>query len=128
MLDKWGHRLSKSVPSNHLVWFYTNKKYKTKNGKVIRLEDESCDGEVSQSLLSDANIDVNMEPSDVPDSCSRTTEYVVNPGPKTSTQIKSKQILIVTGDEMPVSSDESTTIDITSTSDKVLNNPGVIWM
>ena len=123
LLDKWGYRLSKSVPSNHLVRFYKNKKYKTKNGKVIGLEAEPCDGEVSQSLLSDANIDVNMEPSDVPDSCSRTTEYVVNSGPKTSTPIKSKQILIVTGDEMPVSSDESATIDITNTSEKVLNNP-----
>ena len=30
LLDHWGHCLSKSVPSNHLVQFYTNKSTKLK--------------------------------------------------------------------------------------------------
>ena len=30
LLDCWGHCLSKSVPSNHLVWFYTKKSTKLK--------------------------------------------------------------------------------------------------
>ena len=115
LLDKWGHQLPKSVPSNHIVRFYPNKKYKTKDGKVIRLEQDYGDGEVSQAVLSNENNDkdVNMEDKDAPDSCSRATEYIVSSGPKMFTPIKSKQILIVTSDEMPVSSDESATIDIT---------------
>ena len=125
LLDHWGHRLSKSVPSNYLVQFYTNKKYKTKDGKILGLEEnDSSDGDVSQSFLSDAKVynDVEMDNSNAPDSCSRATEYVSS-RPKTSTPIKLKQVLIVTGDEMPVSSDESATIDIISTSEKGFNNP-----
>ena len=75
--------------------------------------------------MSDGNVhnDITMDNGYAPDSCSRATEYVVSSGPKTSTPIKSKQILIVTGDEMPMFSDESATIDVTSTSDQVFNNP-----
>ena len=43
----------------------------------------------------------------------RFTDYG-NPGPKTSTPVKSKQIIIVSSQEQPVSSDESVTIDVVS--------------
>ena len=67
----------------------------------------------SESFSMNIN-DMTDQSTDVSSSCMRTTEFVQSEGPKTSTPVKSKQVLIVTGDEMPVSSDESATIDVTN--------------
>ena len=67
--------------------------------------------------------DVTMDDSNATDLCRRATEYVPSTGPKMCTPVKPKQFLIVTRDEMPVSSDESVTIDVTNTSENGLKNP-----
>ena len=66
---------------------------------------------------------ITMDVSNSPDSCRRAIKYVPSTGPKTSTPVKSKLVLIITCDKMPVSSDESVTIDITNTSEKGIKNP-----
>ena len=44
--------------------------------------------------------------------CQHADVYVPNPNPKTSTPVKSHQLLIVSSQEVPVSSDESINIDV----------------
>ena len=55
---------------------------------------------------------VDSEAMDVDCStCQHADVYVPNPNPKTSTPVKSQQVVIVPSQEVPVSSDESINID-----------------
>ena len=44
--------------------------------------------------------------------CQHADVYVPNPNPKISTPVKSQQVLIVSSQEVPVSSDESINVDV----------------
>ena len=112
--DKYGHNLSKSVAANQLVLFHEKKRFKT-NDKGEIVEVSESDAELSDVPMSNENImcHVNNDTDTMSDSPTCTRAHVYHPtNPKTSTPVKSKQIIIASGQEVPVSSDESETIDV----------------
>ena len=103
--NKYAHFLKCSVPVNQLVLFHEDKMYKVdKDSKITYDSDKDA-----ESVVSDSNLEF---PSDT--ECFQRTENYVRPkAPLTSTPIKS-QIVIVLSTEMPLSSDDSETIDVGS--------------
>ena len=94
-----------SIPVNQLVLFHEDKLYKVdKDSKITYDSDKDA-----ESVVNDSNLEF---PSDT-ECCQRTENYVRSKAPLTSTPIKS-QIVIVLSTEMPLSSDDSETIDVGS--------------
>ena len=70
---------------------------------------------------------VDSEAMDVDCStCQHADMYVPNPSPKTSTPVKSQQVLIVSSQEVPVSSDESIIIDVGTEMSTLVENQSPI--
>ena len=109
--DKYSHFLKCSVPVNHLIQFHEDKLYKVdEKSKVTYDSDQDVESMVTEDRdLSHSNLD-NEFPSDT-ECCKRTENYVASKNPLTSTPIKS-QIVIVSSTEMPLSFDDSETIDV----------------
>ena len=102
------------VPSQ-LVHFCDNRKYKTtQKGQVV---DSLLSDDCTMSDDTGANVDTEHQKTSVDSealdadcsTCQCADVYVPNPNPKTSTPVKSQQVLIVSSQEVPVSSDESIT-------------------
>ena len=107
-----------TIVPNQLVWFYENKKYKTNDkGQVV---DSSMYDDCTMSDVTGSNVDTESQGQNVDteemgvdcSTCQHADVYVPNTNPKTSTPVKSQQIVIVSSQEVPVSSDESINIDI----------------
>lgn len=99
--DRYGHDLKKSIPTGQLVHFYSNTKRNN-----IPIEECSDVGNDDTLLMStESQSDANA--------CQCTHAFKTSKckPPLTSTLIKS-QIVIMSSQEMPVSSDDSKTIDV----------------
>ena len=97
----YGHKLLCSVPASHLVWFYDKGVYKS-DGVSSVIQPTSSDAE-------------SGEPGNLSDTCQRV--HSKDSQNKTSTPKKyhgmiPSQLVIVSSKELPVSSDESSTIDV----------------
>ena len=113
--DKFSHWLSRSVPSSHLVCFYENATYKTNsdNSKLDVDVESTC----SSNEQSDSNDDsgFNWESKHKGQFCQWVnTHHQTSTPKKASANSISLQIIIVSSKELPLSSDESSTIDIGS--------------
>ena len=109
--DKYSHFLKCSMPVNHLIWFH----------EVTFDSDEDVElGVLEDRHLSQSNLD-NDFPSDT-ECCQRTRNYAASKAPLTSTPIKS-QIVIVSSTEMPLSLDDSETIDVGNERAEAVLNP-----
>ena len=107
-----------TIVPNQLVHFYDNKKYKTtQKGQVV---DSLMSDDCTMSDDTGANVDTEHQKTSVDSetmdadcsTCQHADVYVPNPNPKPSTPVKSQQVLIVSSQEVPVSSDESINIDV----------------
>ena len=107
--DRYGHRLLRSVPASDLVWFYDKSVYRTDGMSSVIL-----------STCSDAESD---EPGNTQQSQDGTSSetcqrvHTQDSQMKTSTSKKDKgsissQIVIISSKELPVLSDDSSTIDV----------------
>ena len=105
--DCFSHWLQCAVAPNQLIWFNEHSKYGISDDGTIcnagSSDEAGCSGSESSDTV-DNTVDSTCQRA-------RFTNYG-NPGPKTSTPVKSKQIIIVSSQEQPVSSDESVTIDV----------------
>ena len=101
------------MPVNQLIWFHEDKLYKLdEKSKVTFDSDEDVElGVLEDGHLSQSNSD-NDFPSDT-ECCQRMKNYAASKAPLTSTPIKS-QLVIVSSTEMPLSSDDSETIDVSN--------------
>ena len=100
LTDCHSHPLKKCIPASHLVCFYDNKGSYSKRSGDCSYDDTSGSSDVDYL-------------SDEKNNCNRAKIYKPSESklPHTSTPIKS-QIVIMSSKEMPVSSDESETIDV----------------
>ena len=98
-----------SVPASQLVWFYENQTYKT-NSNNTQFETESND------MSDDSQDDMvfNFSSNHKGESCQRANIPNLHKTltPKKTQDAVSSQIVIVSSKELPMSSDESSTIDI----------------
>ena len=103
--DHFSQTLSRPVPGSHLVCFFEKEKYRS-NGMNSEIDKLSSDVELIES------------DDDRSSNCGKTCQRVFGkPTLQTSTLKKSgedisSQIIIISGKELPVSSDESSTIDV----------------
>ena len=105
--DHFSDKLTRGVPASHLVHFYENWKYTMTgpNSEIEPTEIYSDDMGVSQGQSC---------PSDE-DTCQRVETNQCNQWtltPKKAGKLISSQILIISSKEMPLSSDDSSTIDV----------------
>ena len=100
LTDIHSHPLKKPIPASHLVHFYDNKGSYCKRTDDCNYDDTSSSSDIDYL-------------SDKKNNCNRAKIYRPSESkiPHTSTPIKS-QIVIMSSKEMPVSSDESETIDV----------------
>ena len=109
MHDRFSHQLRCSVPASQLVLFYENQTYKT-NSDNTQFETESND------ISDDSQDDMvfNFSSNCKGQSCQRANIPNLHKTltPKKTQDTVSSQIVIVSSKEMPMSSDESSTIDI----------------
>ena len=116
--DRYGHQMVHPIVPNQLVHFYDKKKYKTtQKGHVVdSLMSDDCIMSDDTGANADAELQKTSADSETMDgdwsTCQHADVYVPNPNPKTSTPVKSQQVLIVSSQEVPVSSDESINIDV----------------
>ena len=106
LCDRYLHDLKKSIHPSQLVKFYENKMYKV---------DKKCSipaGHMSSNDFGDDDLSCDDFSTDV-NTCEQTKVYDSSQKsvPLTSTPIKS-QLVIISNTEMPLSSDESSTIDV----------------
>ena len=104
--DHYGHKLLHSVPASHLVHFYEKGIYKS-DGITSAINPTSSDVE-------------SDEPGNTPETCQRV--HSRNSQQKTSTPKKDRgsipsQIIIISSKELPLSSDESSTKDVSTEAD-----------
>ena len=108
--DRYSHYLKRSVPVNQLIQFHKDKLYKLDvKSKVTFDSDDVESGVLEDGHLSQSNSG-NDFPSDT-ECCQRMRNYAASKAPLTSTPIKSQPV-IVSSTEMPLSSDDSETIDV----------------
>ena len=110
--DKYRHNLSRSIATNQLILFHERKHFKTKEkGDIIDVY--GTDAHVSDIPRSNENTISDVNQDTMSDSPTCTFAHVYKPkNPKTSTPVKLEQIIIASGQEVPVSSDESETLDV----------------
>ena len=119
--DRFSHQLSHPIMPNQLIQFNEHTKYKlNNNGDIcnVGLSDEACS---SESEISEHEKEMMNELT-----CQRSNQFESNMpnefGPKTSTPVKSQQIIIMSSQEQPVSSDESVTIDVVNENHNKVTN------
>ena len=98
---------------NQLILFHERKKFKTnEKGEIIDVCE--TDADVSDVPRSNENTisDFNQDTMSDSPTCTHAHVYEPKKTPKTSTPVKSEQIIIASGQEVPVSSDESETLDV----------------
>ena len=105
--DCFSHKLTREVPASRLVCFYENWKYTTTgpNSEIEPTEIYSDDMGVSQGQSGQSD----------EDTCQRVETNQCNQWTSTSKKsgkLISSQILIISSKEMPLSSDDSSTIDV----------------
>ena len=111
--DKFSHRLSRSVPSSQLVCFYENATYKA--NLDITKSDVDAQSTCSSTEQSDSNDDMvfNKAKKCKGQFCQRVqTVPHKTLTPKKDAKCIPSQIIIVSSKELPLSSDESSTIDV----------------
>ena len=104
--DCFGHELLRAVPASHLVHFYSKGVYKSDGVSSVIQPPTSSDAE-------------SEEPGNLSHTCQRVHSQEVHTQDsqnKTSTPKKNggmiqSQLVIISNKELPVSSDESSTID-----------------
>ena len=115
-----------------LCIFMKTKKYKTNDkGQVV---DSSMYDDCTMSDDIRGNVDTESQGQNVDteemgvdcSTCQRGDIYVPNTNPKTSTPVKSQQIVIVSSKEVPVSSDESINIDVSTEMRTLVENQSPI--
>ena len=100
------------IAANQLILFHERKKFKT-NEKGDIIDVCETDADVSDVPRSNENTISDVNQDTMSDSPTCTCAHVYEPkNPKTSTPVKLEQIIIASGQEVPVSSDESETIDV----------------
>ena len=111
--DRFSHQLLHSVPASQLVQFYENHTYKT-NSNNTWFETESNDN--SDDMSDDSNDDMvfTLLSNHKGQSCQRANIPNLHKTltPKKTQDTVSSQIVIVSSKELPMSSDESSTIDV----------------
>ena len=126
--DCYSHCLKTSFHPSKLVRFYEDKMYKlNEKGQVDHEVDVFDEVDIDMSLVKSSQNEISSDckDDDVGDNystaCERVRQYNPSPksGPVTSKPIKS-QIVIMSSQEMPPSSDESETIDVCLAT---VNNP-----
>ena len=118
--DHFHHTLSRPVPGSHLVHFFEKETYKS-NGMNSEIQKLSSDVE---SIESDDDISSNSG-----ETCQRVFGKMTLPTtctPKMSGDDISSQIIIISSKELPVSSDESSSIDVGSEGPSRVNPWGVM--
>ena len=113
--DRFSHQLLKSVPASQLVRFYENHTHRT-NSKSTKFETES-NGSGSE-MTDDSTDDMvfTLTSNGKGQSCQRASLQNLHKTstPKKSQDTISSQIIIVSSKELPMSSDESSTIDVST--------------
>ena len=130
--DHYGHQMVHVIVPNQLVHFYDNKKYKTSHkGQVV---DNIMSDDCTMSDDTGTNVDTECQETNVEteemevycSTCQHADMYVPNPNPKTSTLVKSQQVLIVSNQEVLVSSDELMNIDVGTEMSTLVENQSPI--